>query len=344
MFSIWQKTTQKGSSWLFYVLIIYVLLAGIWWSYLLRIKNADALEAKKALLWHKMQAQGLQDKKGYFESKEYQELVYEYQKQDWMILGEGLVLLGLIFAGVWQIYQSRKKEVALAQQQQNFLLSITHELKSPIAGIQLVLQTIKKRGSLRSEQLERLSSNGLKDSQRLHRLVEDLLLAARMEGGYSYHFEPIVVNELLEEIAESMRHLVPGQLHCQLPPYQLSMQGDRSTLSSLLYNLLDNAIKYAGESEKIELRLFCKEEKLFIELADQGPGLAKQERQRIFEKFYRPGSEHTRKKKGTGLGLFIAQKIALAHRGEISLHDNQPQGLVFRLSFPCLSKSEAIYV
>ena len=325
--------SKKNSSWLFYVLIAYVLLAGLWWSYLLVIKNQDALEAKKQVLWYKMRAEGMRSEAAYYESEAYQTLVKDYRRQDYMILGEGLVLLGLILAGIGQIYRSRKKEAALALQQQNFLLSITHELKSPIAAIQLVLQTLRRR-QWEAEQVDKLTGHALKDSQRLHRLVEDLLLAARVEGGYTYHFEPIYLQELLQDCAQPLKPLFKGSWVWDLPAEAAYVLGDRSTLHSVFRNLLDNAIKYAPDSPELRLSLQIQGKEALVEVIDQGPGLAKAYHKRIFEKFYRPGNEQTRQSKGTGLGLFIAKKVVEAHQGQISLRDNQPHGLIFSIRLP----------
>jgi signal transduction histidine kinase len=330
---------KRNTEWLFYLLIAYVLCAGIWWSYLLYIKNQDALDAKKAVLWAEYKAQGGVEQGPYFASADYQELTAQYQRQQWMILGEGAILLFFILLGIGQIYRSRQKERALATQQQNFLLSITHELKSPLASIQLILQTIQKR-QLQVEQLQRLSDNGLKDTDRLHKLVQDLLLAAKMEGGYQYHFEELNFSALVAEQVDLARHRspVPIVLVEDESPVHL-LAGDYSLLQTLVSNLLDNAIKYGGGQAAIRVQVQAKRNGIQLRVEDGGLGIPKEERERIFEKFYRSGDEHTRKTKGTGLGLFIVQKIAQAHQGRVWVQDAQPQGSIFVVELPNKNKS-----
>ena len=119
-------------------------------------------------------------------------------KKKWMIFSESAVLLILALFGIWRIAKSRQRELALANQQRNFLLSITHELKSPIATIKLTLDTFKTR-QLNKEQSDMLTVNALADTDRLNKLVEDLLLAARVDGGYQYNFEEVNLIEIIEE-------------------------------------------------------------------------------------------------------------------------------------------------
>jgi signal transduction histidine kinase len=234
----------------------------------------------------------------------------------------------LLLVGLWRIYRIRQKELALALQQQNFLLSITHELKSPLASIQLVLETIQKR-QLTTEQLQKLSTSGLKENDRLHRLVQDLLLAARVEGGYEYVFEELNLNELLSETIIWARPKFAGEIDFKAEENLFLSKADKNTLSTAFSNLIENAIKYSGEDGKIAISAYRKKHQILVEIADTGPGIQKAEREKIFEKFYRIGNEHTRKTKGTGLGLYIVKKVIEAHGGTISLKDNQPKGTVF---------------
>jgi len=245
-----------------------------------------------------------------------------------MIIGEGAVFMLLLLIGLWRIYRIRQKELALALQQQNFLLSITHELKSPLASVQLVLETIQKR-QLTTDQLQKLSNSGLKENERLHRLVQDLLLAARVEGGYEYVFEAVNLNELLNETIAWAKPKFNGAINLKNQEELFLSKADKPTLSTAFSNLIENAIKYSGESGNIEVAAFSKKQQIFVEIADSGLGIPKNEREKIFEKFYRIGNEHTRITKGTGLGLYIVKKVLEAHNGSISIRDNQPKGTVF---------------
>ena len=147
-------------------------MAGSWWYFLLHSKNKEVKEAEIKIILCNLK---IKEKESLGSNAEYQAVLDRYRRQEWMILGEGSVFIIILLIGLWRIYRIRQKELALATQQQNFLLSITHELKSPIASVQLILETIQKR-QLSTEQLQKLSSNGLKDNDRLHKLVHDLLL------------------------------------------------------------------------------------------------------------------------------------------------------------------------
>jgi len=317
---------EKSGNILFYLIVVYILAAGAWWSYLLHSKNQEAERAQLSNLRYRLEARGTAEIK---KDPEYTAILRRYQRQKWMIIGEGSVFMLILLLGLWRIYQIRQKELALALQQQNFLLSITHELKSPIASVQLVLETIQKR-QLTIEQLQRLTQNGLNDSERLHRLVQDLLLAARVEGGYVYSFDKVNMQDLLLECIAWVRPKYSGKIVFEAPDMPLILEkGEYSTLSTAFSNLLENAVKYSDGAGTIVLKLYQKKEQLVVEIADEGLGIPKGERQKIFTKFYRVGSEATRKTKGTGLGLYIVKKVIAAHQGTVFVKDNQPKGTVF---------------
>lgn len=325
----------KGVDILFYFVITYVLVAGSWWAYLLCVKNEDAMRAKQEVLWLQMQQQGITDRQVYLESAEYTKLVERYGRQRWMIFGESAVLLALIVMGIWKIAKSRQKELALAEQQRNFLLSITHELKSPIAVIKLTLDTFSRR-KLTADQYKLLTKNALDDTERLNRLVEDLLLAARVDGGYQYIFEPTDLKTLAKQCIQMAAPKFSGDIEFDSKIEEaLVKHADQKTLTFALLNLIENAIKYATDTSKIIVRLALgKDNNYCLEVEDFGQGIPKAEREHIFEKFYRVGNEDTRKTKGTGLGLYIAKEIVKAHRGQISVRSNQPQGSIFSIVIP----------
>ncbi len=321
---------------LFALFVAYIVSAGSWWSYLLWVKNEDARQAKLALLRHQLAENG-------FEEAEinampaYTELEQKYNRQSFMILGEGGALMALMLVGLWQIQRSRRKEQALGQQQQNFLLSITHELKSPLASIQLAFETFERRAErLTPDMMRQLSQQALKETGRLHRHIETMLLAARMEGGYSYQFETLDWLQLTQQCIEFVRAKFAGEIQLQTKLPQALVYADRLTLASAVSNLLENAVEYAAQTERIEVRILQEKEQYILEVADFGRGLAEAERARVFDKFYRVGNEEQRRNKGTGLGLYIVREFAKAHRGEISVVANLPQGCVFRLALPAL--------
>ncbi len=320
-----------------YIIMAYMLLAFTWWSLLLFTKNRDAFHAKQELMKIGMAAEGrISTNEEFLGTEAHLALEKKYQRQEQMIFGEALVFVVTLLAGLWFINHAYSREVRANLQRRNFLLSITHELKSPIASIRLVLETLLKR-DLPKDKAAYFVNSALKENERLHELVENLLLSAKLETTYQPHFEPVNLAELLEDLMAKIAGRHPEAiLSLDKPDDFPSLHLDRSGMTSVATNLLENAIKYAAGVPVIEVRLSVAGKKVVLEFADQGIGIPDQEKKRIFEKFYRIGSEETRKTKGTGLGLFIVQQIVKAHNGEIKVHDNTPKGSVFVVEIPVL--------
>lgn len=318
-----------------YGVIVYLLMAFAWWSILLFAKNRDAFQAKEEFLKLVVAAEGkTTSEEAFYETARYKELERQYLGQERMILGEGIVFVISLVIGVWLINRGYHKEMMAAQQRRNFLLSITHELKSPLASIRLVLETFLKR-ELPRPQVDKLSLTGIKETERLDGLVNDLLLSARLETAYKPHPELFSLPDLLQEIIAKLENKYPETtFHFKQQTDLAHFEGDRLGLTSVVLNLLENAVKYSLDKPVIEIRLSRREQKIQLEVADQGIGIPDKEKKKIFEKFYRVGNEDTRKTKGTGLGLYIVHEIVKAHRGSISVHDNQPQGTVFCIQLP----------
>lgn len=315
-----------------YVIMAYMLMAFAWWSLLLFTKNRDAFEAKRDLLRIGMVAEGhVRNNLEFEQTIEFQELAKKYQRQEHMIFGEALMFVLTLLAGIWFINQGYQKEVRANQQRRNFLLSITHELKSPIASIRLVLETLLRR-ELPKEKTDQLTASALKENERLHELVENLLLSAKLETAYQPHFEDLNLAALLEDLMARFADRHPEAIIALEKPEDFpSVKADKQGLISVATNLLENAIKYAEGQPEVVVRLSMEKQKVVLDFADNGPGIPDKEKKRVFEKFYRIGSEETRKTKGTGLGLFIVEQVVKAHNGRIQVLDNQPKGTVFRI-------------
>jgi signal transduction histidine kinase len=281
-----------------------------------------------------MKESGNHNEQSYLESVEYTKLEEQYGRQKWMIISESAVLLILTILGIWRIAKSRQKEIEVANQQRNFLLSITHELKSPIAAIKLALQTFSRR-KLNEAQHAMLTNNALNDTQRLNKLVEDLLLAARVDGGYSYSFAEADLVQLINKSIDIAAANFSGEIEFNNQIDEAYIQrADHTMLTSAFLNIIENAIKYAKESKKIIVNLKSIKNQYNLEIVDFGQGIPKSERENIFNKFYRIGNEDTRKTKGTGLGLHIVKQVITAHKGFISVKANVPNGSIFSILLP----------
>jgi signal transduction histidine kinase len=317
-----------------FVTTAYMLLAFGWWSMLLMRKNEEAKQANIELLHLDMQVKNkFMGIATFKQSPEYQAVIAKYERQARMVWGEGSVLFMGLLIGFWMIQRSLQKEVELNNQRRNFLLSVTHELKSPIASIRLILQTFQKRKLDEAQQAKFLNS-AIVESDRLHELVDNLLLSSRLENSYEQSVEEINIAALLDELIDKCRIKFPRAKFEFNKNEVPILRGDKQGLVSLFTNLLENAAKYSGEQAEIKVSQKFISNKFHFEIADNGVGIPANEKRKVFEKFYRVGSEMSRRTKGTGLGLFIVAQIVKLHNGLISVGDNAPQGTVFKITLP----------
>lgn len=280
---------------IFYSLIIYTALQLIWWGWLLLSVKPDSLG---------------------------------------MILGESAVFIFIFFVGAYYMHKAIKGERKLHNQQRNFLLSVTHELKSPLASIKLYLETILKR-DLEPAQQKSFLKNSLKDIERLDDLVENMLIATKIESkSYTFPKEQFNFSQLVNSVASRLQlHTCSSQVIKTSVQPLIFLNGDKFALTSVLTNLIENAVKYSPPCAEIKVSLKQKGGHTYFIVADSGIGINDQEKSRIFEKFYRVGSEDTRKTKGTGLGLFIVKQVLDKHQAIVKVRNNNPSGTIFEVIF-----------
>ena len=250
-----------------------------------------------------------------------------------MIIGEGGVFLILLFLGIWWIKKNVWQDLARAQKEKNFLLAVTHELKTPIAAIRLNTQTLKNR-KLTEEQSQDLCIDIITESNRLETLVNNILLATQFEQNTSLgNWQKIDLSALVEAQIKRFQQLFPERPVNSNIQSNIFLQAEENMLVSLLFNLLENANKYSPISEPIAVSVKASEHIVLLEISDFGIGIPNEERKSIFEKFHRVGNEQTRSQKGTGLGLYIVKEICKAHKAEIPMSDNSPRGSRFQITF-----------
>lgn len=318
-----------------YLVIFYMLLAFSWWTVLLHTKNRDAFLAKNELLKLSLIAKNeIKNEEEFLKNSFHIELRDAYKRQEWMILGEASVFVLSLLIGIVFINRGYHKEILAAKQSSNFLLSITHELKSPIASIRLGFETLQRK-KLSEEQSLVLLKNGINDTDRLNNLVSDLLLSARLESTYQLNTELFSIEILIEECVQLLKQKFPSAiLKVNLIQEMPEILADYSAIRSVIINLLENAVKYSDSVPEINIGLTSNNERCVIEISDKGIGIDQSERKKIFEKFYRIGNEDQRKTKGTGLGLYIVDQIVRAHNGSITVSSNQPKGTIFNVFLP----------
>ncbi len=239
----------------------------------------------------------------------------------------------LIISGVVWVFGKLESLLNLNKMQNNFLLSVTHELKTPLTAIKLSSQTLQHR-KIDAEIQGTLIQQIVNNSDRLNELLDNVLLATRIDGkSYNYNMSMLDLTELIHKTADLVlcQPNFTGQFifHEQ----ERRILGDEVSLKLVFSNLFQNAIKYAGSNAHISVTYIYEDGQLNVAVSDNGKGIDSKEYKSIFLKFYRVGDENTRENKGTGLGLFLVKQILKSHRANIRAEANAPQGTTFYITF-----------
>lgn len=318
---------SKRTTLIFSVLVGYIVLQFLWWEILLVRQSDNIISLKQNIA-----ALSSSDDKIIF--RDIADLQKKKNARVYMIVGEGTVFLLILLFGVYQVRKSIKRETELANQKSNFILSVSHELKTPIAATKLQLQTLIKHDLEREKQKE-LLNNALNENNRLHKLVDNVLMANQIENNnLTLQKENLNLSELLENTVKRYfsEQLEKKNISLNIEP-NIFYSGDKELLPSIFINLIENAIKYSFETISIDVILKSINNKPLLEIKDQGCGISDQEKDTVFQKFFRSGSENTRKTKGTGIGLFIVKSVCDLHQITIKINNNQPKGSVFQIQF-----------
>ena len=246
-------------------------------------------------------------------------------------MGEGAVFLLLLLIGIWQIRRSIKKELRLSQRQKNFLLSVTHELKTPLAANKLYIQTVAKR-DLDTQQANELLAKAIDENTRLERMIDNILNASRLENNaLNPTKEKFDLNQLVEAVINRFNSIA-GESNIQKEmDEKMTLYADRFMVETILNNLVENAIKYAGKKSNIVIYAKQINSSITFGVKDEGPGVSKELKTEIFKKFFRIENEETRSQKGTGLGLYIVSQLVNIQNGTLICLDNEPKGINFQI-------------
>ncbi len=250
------------------------------------------------------------------------------QRNIWLY--QSILLLVLVAAGIYGVYYSIDSIYKLNKRQNNFLLSVTHEFKTPIAAIRLMLQT-SKNPRVKEEKKNELIDKSIQNTYRLEELAENMLISMQIENNkYQYSLSDVNLSEMVEQVVSNQS--IKGEIISDIEP-NLILNGDGFILRMVINNLIENAFKYSN-NQPIEVLFKQEGNKKVLEVKDQGVGISKKDAKQIFKKFYRVQDEETRTTKGTGLGLFIVKQATERHNGEVSVSANKPKGSVFRIVLP----------
>jgi len=257
----------------------------------------------------------------------------------WTLLSVGATLFVLVVVGIVLYLMLSIKAINVTRRQSNFIDSVTHELKSPIASLKLYLQTLSRRTVNAEEQAEFYRCM-LDDVERLDGLINHMLAAARLERAAADDKKhPVAVDSLLHDCARAvcLRYRVPLET-VALDVEPCVVMGKRVDLEQIFQNLIDNAVKYAdGQSPMVEVhsRFDARHRRAIVSISDNGPGIPPHLQRKIFGRFVRLGTELERVKPGTGLGLHIVRTLIDRWKGQIRVVQRDgKQGATFEVTLP----------
>lgn len=307
----------------YWFLLLYMVAALIFWFIALERQNAEITDIKLNSLNRNDPAYSY--KEASFQANR--------KRKTAQYIGEGSTFLALIAVGAIFVFRATRRQLIFSQQQQNFMMAITHELKTPIAITQLNLETLQKR-KLDDERQQKLIADTLQEANRLNTLCNNILLASQLDAGaYTQAKQEINFSDLVEGCLDDFKMRFPARAIPENIEQGVYLIGETLLLQILVNNLIENALKYSPKASPVSIVLYEEHGRISLRVTDEGMSIPDHEKKKIFDKFYRIGNENTRKSKGTGLGLYLCRKIVQSHNGRICVTDNQPAGNNFIVTF-----------
>lgn len=306
--------------WLF---LTYMVAAFIWW-YVTLVKQNNQIA--------NVQYGTIQSNDPFLAQKV--NAIQDFQlRKNKQYIGEGLTILCLFLLGAIYVYRSLVKQIRYSNQQQNFMMAVTHELKTPIAITQLNIETLLKR-NLDPGQQKKMLEISLLETQRLDNLCNNILLASQLDmGEYQANAQEVDLSLIVNNTLKIFVSRYADRNFMGSIQDGIFIKGESVLLQLLLNNLIDNAIKYAPIGSTIKVQLKEDANAIKLSVIDEGVGVPANEREKIFEKFYRVGAEYTRSTKGTGLGLYLCKRIATFHNAKLEVTPNSPKGSNFTFTY-----------
>jgi len=312
----------------YWLLLLYIVAALVWWFMSLEKQNQNLTNLRLS---------ELNSQKATLDPKKFAEENFKIEddskRNTEKYIAEGVTFLILIFVGAFFVYRSTSKQFRVQLQQQNFMMAITHELKTPISVAMLNLETLQKY-QLDAEKQKKLIRMTLQETSRLDTLINNILVSSQLEGGgYVFSKEELDFSSLFKDCIRDAKTRYPERNFIENIEPEIEIAGDPLLLQLLISNLIENAVKYSPKEKPIICKLNRLGKDVLMNIIDEGIGIADTEKTKIFEKFYRTGNESTRKTQGTGLGLYLCRKIAGDHNADISVTNNIPSGSNFAIHF-----------
>jgi signal transduction histidine kinase len=307
----------------YWILLVYIIAALVWWYIALQQQN-------RQMTTYKLIELSAEDPNYATKVRKVKE---EEKIKTAQYTGEGLTFLLLILVGAVFIYRAVRKQFRMSQEQKNFMMAVTHELKTPIAVTKLNLETLLKH-KLEEKKQQKIIQMTLQETERLNNLTNNILISSQLEaGGYPFTKEELDLSALAMDCVTNFKNRFP-EYHWESDiTADLEITGDAVLLQIMINNLLENAVKYSPKHSAIYFVLKKETQDITLQVKDEGSGIPEEEKEKIFRRFYRVGNEKTRATKGTGLGLFLCKKIAADHHATIDVKDNSPAGSIFTITF-----------
>lgn len=313
---------------IYWTLLLYIIAALVWWFISLEKQNQQI--AKQRYINLSSQTDSLTTLRL---AEKMDTINDETNRNTGKYIAEGITFLILILIGAAFVYRSVRRQFRLQQQQQNFMMAVTHELKTPIAVARLNLETLQKY-NLDPEKQKKLIRTTLDETTRLNFLTNNILISSQLEGDrYKSDKEELDLSMLLKDCVQDFKKRFPDRQFAENIEADADVKGDPLLLQILINNLLENAIKYSSKEGLIKAVLKKSYTGIKLQIIDEGHGIPDEEKKKVFTKFYRIGNEATRKAQGTGLGLYLCQKIARDHNADILVTNNEPKGSNFAVIF-----------
>lgn len=322
MISVYRRRRLTFITLTYWFLLLFIVAAWVWWFISLQNQNTQMMKYKLVQL--------NKDDAAY--SQKLNLINEEHRRKTAQYVSEGITFLFVTLVGAVFVYRAVRKQFLLGRQQQNFMMAVTHELKTPIAVVNLNLETLQKR-KLDEEKQQHIIQSTLQEAGRLNDLTTNILVTSQLESHYIPDKEQINFSDLCKECVAAFINRFPYRTIKRNIEENIFINGERLLLQLLVNNLIDNALKYSLKEKTVSVELSKQSNKFFLKVIDEGNGISDDEKKKVFEKFYRSGNETTRKTKGTGLGLYLCKRIAESHKAKIKVKNNEPAGSIFTVEF-----------